>query len=230
MSTNIAQNTNIEKQGEKSSFFGFLKKNNTYPPSLHNNTNELLKAAYDMLASAEQDLIEKTKRIEALESIVTTDELTKMTNRRGFYQAFCGELERTNRDHNEGGVLIMIDLDDFKLINDIHGHQAGDEALKVVGEFLNNTIRTMDVAARVGGDEFIILFSNTCIAKSMERARKLGDDLNSLRFDWAGAEIKVKASLGLKEYKKGDTVESIIAAADKDMYTDKEKKKQRTTH
>ena len=231
MSTNIAQNRLTEKQGEKSSFFSFLRKESEYTAPLQTtNTNELLKTAYSMLEKAERNLVEKDQRIALLESILTLDDVTRLSNRRGFFKAFEGELERTNREHNVGGILIMIDLDDFKLINDTHGHLAGDRALKAVGEFLNDTIRSMDVAARVGGDEFIVMFSNTTIAKSMDRVKKLGEELNKVSFVWDGHTIEVKASLGLKEYKKGDTIEGIIEAADKGMYEDKERRKKRTTH
>ncbi len=223
--TQIVQNTLTDKQNQKSSLFNFLKKS-PYSSSFHTNTSTLLKTAYDMLETAERDLRAKDKRIASLENMLTTDELTKLTNRRGFYKAFEGELERTNRGHNQGGILIMIDLDDFKYINDTFGHQAGDKALKIVGDFLNDTIRCMDIASRIGGDEFIILFSNTSISMAMDRARKLGQSLNALTFDWKGTKIRIKASLGLKEYKKGDTIETIVEAADKGMYEQKETKKQ----
>ena len=219
-----------EKQNTTNTLLGFLRKNNAYPPTKQKSTHQLLKTAYVMLENAERDLASKDERIAHLEKILTQDELTSITNRRGFYKAFEAELERTNRGHTEGGVIVMIDLDDFKSINDTHGHGAGDQALKIVAEYLHKTVRSMDVAARIGGDEFIVLLSNTTISKSMKRAQKLGKDLNNITFKSDGHKIKIKASLGLQEYKKGDTIDSIIKAADQGMYDNKESKKTNKAH
>lgn len=235
MTTDLMQNNMITKTqhvsniaAEKNrSFFGysdlfsFLRK----APHSDEQTIDLLKAAYKMLEHAEKEIEEKNNRIANLESILTIDELTQLTNRRGFYKSFKAELDRTNRGENMGGLLIMIDLDRFKEINDTFGHQAGDEALRIVGNFLQNYTRDMDVAARLGGDEFIALLPNTSISKAMKRAHQLGEDLNNLTFERNGATIKISASLGLKEYKSGDTIESIIEEADQGMYANKEIRK-----
>lgn len=232
MTMSTAQNTITAKQANKGGLLGgsrdlfyFLKKNQT-TPTMRTSTEDLLKSAYKMLEQAEVGLQEKDQRINALENIITTDELTRLTNRRGFYASFRGELDRTNRANNQGGLLIMIDMDHFKTINDTFGHLAGDEALKTVGAFLLGTIRDMDIAARIGGDEFIVLFSNTSISQAMERVKRLGTDLNDLSFEWEGKTIKLNASLGLKEYKQGDTIDGIIEDADKSMYQNKESKKE----
>lgn len=232
MTMNTAQNTILAKQTNKGGLLGgsrdlfhFLKKNQSTPP-LQTSTEDLLKSAYKMLEQAEHNLQERDQRINALENILTTDELTRLTNRRGFYASFKGELDRTNRANNQGGILIMIDLDHFKTINDTFGHLAGDEALKTVGAFLLSTIRDMDIAARIGGDEFILLFSNTSIAQAMKRIKTLGTELNNLSFEWEGKTIKLHASLGLKEYKQSDSIDGIIEDADKRMYQDKKSKAQ----
>jgi len=232
--SNIARGAYAERffDGSKE-FFSFLKKSSAEPSNqhhsmpnhlddLHGKSNstitDLLKTAYTMLDRAQSQLEEKEDRIRKLEAIVTVDELTGLTNRRGFYEAFKGELDRTNRGENRGGLLLMIDLDKFKSINDTYGHLAGDRALCVVAEFLNNSIRPMDMAARLGGDEFVLLFPNTCIAKAMKRAEKLEAELNSLSFQWDGKRIPIYGSLGLKDYAVGDTIEHIIQSADSGMY------------
>ncbi len=234
MTSDIVQNRFIAKSQasghEKRSFLPstkeffniFTKEESNLPQS---DMQDLLKTAYKMLEQADKDLVEKDRRIQKLENILTIDELTGLTNRRGFFQAFKREIDRTNRGENNGGLFIMIDLDYFKTINDTFGHRAGDAALKAVGNFLNNQVRDMDVAARIGGDEFIILFPNTSITKAMKRAHKLGKELNKLRLEWEGATINIHASLGLKEYKTGQTIESIIEDADKSMYQNKEEKR-----
>lgn len=255
MTSDIIQNTHVtgeqnrlreDQQGGRGFFggsgqvFGFLKKeepnikkpatNSNISPKANkvpdSNVTALLKTAYKMLKQAERNLATKEERIRALEEILTIDELTSLTNRRGFYRAFEGELDRTNRGENMGGLLIMVDLDHFKKINDTNGHLAGDEALKAVGHFLQSATRPMDVVARLGGDEFIILMPNTGISKAMKRARKIGNDLNDLSFDWKDKTIGVQASLGLKEYTQGDTIESIIEQADEGLYQDKDDRRE----
>jgi len=188
------------------------------------DTSELLRTAYDLLAQAEREISKKDDRIKSLETMLTVDELTGLTNRHGFYQNFTRELDRTNRGENDGGLLVMIDLDFFKAINDTFGHQAGDEALRIVGDFLNAQIRNMDVAARLGGDEFILLLPNTSSEQALQRVTSIGEALNQLSFDWDGAALNIHASLGVKEYKGGDSIESIIEQADQSMYQSKAKR------
>lgn len=239
MTSDIVQNTYISKRKHAASMeltrnesfiagatdiFDLLDGNgNTATPvkKYDPGTIDLLKTAYKTIEQAEQTIANQNKRIKALEGLLTTDELTGLKNRRGFYDAFKSETDRTNRGENKGGLLIMIDLDNFKTINDTYGHQAGDAALRLVGSFLDNEVRSMDVAARLGGDEFIVLFPNTNKNIAMKRAQTLGVRLNNLSLVWTDAEIPVRASIGLKDYRQGDTIDSIIKEADCAMYKSK---------
>ncbi len=184
-------------------------------------TLTLLKQAHNIIAKSEEQMKAQAKRIQSLERLSNMDELTGVMNRRGFMQAFTRELDRVDRDKSQGGLLIMIDLDNFKIINDTYGHKAGDSALKVVASTLANDIRTMDVVGRFGGDEFVLLFVNTTRREALERAQFLIKKLNNLSFVWQGEEVSVRASLGLKEYKKGNKGGALFAAADADMYANK---------
>jgi diguanylate cyclase (GGDEF)-like protein len=202
-----------------------------HPPKKSGNIQQgdilnLLRAAYNKIEQSEQTIATQNQRIALLEDLLTTDELTKLCNRRGFFEAFKREIDRTARGQSEGGVLVLIDLDNFKSINDTYGHQAGDAALKLVAEFLRNEVRDMDVAARLGGDEFIAIFPNASKEKAMRRAQMMGLRLNNLSLIWQNTEIHIGASLGLKDYKRGDTVENIIAHADKGMYENKRTRKE----
>lgn len=188
-------------------------------------TFTLLSEAKKIIAQSRQQIQEQEDRIQLLQRLTTTDELTRLTNRRGVIKAFERELDRVNRDVSRGGLFIMIDLDNFKMINDTHGHAAGDAALKVIAETLKTDSRAMDIVGRIGGDEFVLLFVNTTRKAALERAQFLIKKLNSLSFIWNGEEINLCASLGLKEYNKNSTVRQIFTAADADMYANKKENK-----
>ena len=227
------ENANLEQENERAKVASANANTRAKPKGKSEKKSfdktALLKTAYKMLRQAEHNLAMKEDRIQSLQEILTIDELTGLTNRRGFFQAFEGELDRTNRGENEGGLLLMIDLDYFKMINDTYGHLAGDEALRTVSNFLSSAIRPMDVAARLGGDEFIILMPNANISMAMQRARKVGNAINDLSFDWKDDTVSIHASIGLKEYVRGDTIETIIEQADRGLYEDKKSRKDQAT-
>lgn len=191
-------------------------------------TLALLKQAHNMIEKAEDTIFTQEQRIRQLEKVATTDELTGMLNRRGFYDAFTGELDRCTRGLVKGGLLVLIDLDNFKMINDTYGHLAGDAALRLVGRTLKNEIRAMDCAARLGGDEFVLLLSHTTKRDAATRAQNIGWKLNNLSLAWYGEEIPVRASLGLKDFGAGDKADMIFNAADAGLYEQKEARKNRT--
>ncbi|MCB9989773.1 MAG: GGDEF domain-containing protein [Rhodospirillales bacterium] len=184
----------------------------------------LIKYAHKMIERAESVIEAQGRRIEHLEHLATTDELTGLKNRRGFYEAFMMELDKCERGLSQGGLLILIDLDNFKTVNDTHGHMAGDACLRLTAKALGQDIRTMDVAARLGGDEFVLLLSNTCKEQAAGRAQNLAWQLNHLSLAWHGEEIPVRASLGLRQFGAGDKAEHIFNAADIALYENKQRK------
>ncbi len=158
-------------------------------------TLNLLKQSRHMIEQSREHIAIQNQRIQELERLSTTDELTKITNRRGFMENFNRELDRVNRDKSQGGLLIMIDLDNFKMINDSYSHQAGDAALKMVAHTLTNDIRAMDIAGRLGGDEFVLLFVNTARKEALERAQGLIKKLNNLSFIWLAEKWNISVTL-----------------------------------
>jgi diguanylate cyclase (GGDEF)-like protein len=174
------------------------------------------------LDRAKERLTFQTDRIEQLEKLLTLDELTGLHNRRGFDQQFEKELDRTKRGLSMGGVLLVIDLDNFKSINDTFGHLAGDACLKAVGDYLKTEIRTMDTASRLGGDEFVLLLTNTQRHEVLARTQEIAWKLNHLTLNWNGELISIRASVGIKDYCANDNeAKSIFAAADEALYADK---------
>ncbi len=178
----------------------------------------LLRHAHTMIENAEDTIRKQEQRIAHLEGLTTTDELTGIRNRRGFYEIFIRELDRCERGQSEGGLMVLIDLDNFKAINDTHGHAAGDACLRLVARTLASEIRLMDTAARLGGDEFVLLLANTTKQEAAGRAQRLGKQLNNLSLAWHGEIIPIHASLGLRSYARGDSAAAIFSDADTQMY------------
>jgi diguanylate cyclase (GGDEF)-like protein len=185
---------------------------------------DMLREANISLNEAHSQILTQRTHIQHLEAVATTDELTGLSNRRGFVDAFDRELDRTTRGLTKGGLLLMVDLDNFKLINDTYGHAAGDAALRLVAETIKSTIRRMDIAGRLGGDEFVLLFSNADVMSAVDRAQQLAMRLNSLNLRWKGEKIPVRASIGMRAYAAEDTVDGVLHGADTSMYAVKAKR------
>lgn len=162
-------------------------------------------------------------RIEQLENLSVTDELTGLLNRRGFANVIQRNLLNAAR-HNEGGTLAYIDLDNFKGMNDRHGHQFGDRVLRKVGRYLRQNIRATDYAARLGGDEFTILFVRAEHAPAQSRAHYLVHGLNNLSIESSDeGSIAIRASLGIAHYDRSTDMDELLDRADKAMYVNKKK-------
>ena len=162
-----------------------------------------------------QGEIEVRKKVEkALEEIAITDPLTLLYNRRKFTELLSYEIERERR-YKSGLFLIMCDIDHFKAINDNYGHGVGDEVLKTFSNIIKNSIRMSDSVARWGGEEFIVLVTNTEVDRAIliaEKLRKLVEDTKFKKVE------KVTASFGVAWYEGGDTQETLIGRADKALY------------
>lgn len=223
----LLENGNASSSGGLHTKLHALNARETDESSLRHITSvalDMLREAHEALEHAHLQLSAQRNRIEQLESVATTDELSGLVNRRGFVEAFDRELDRTTRGLTKGGLLLMIDLDNFKLINDTFGHAAGDAALRLVSETLKGTIRRMDLAGRIGGDEFVLLFSNADTMAAVDRAQQLAMRLNSLNLRWKGEKIAIRASIGMRAYAAGDTVDSVLHGADSSMYAVKAKR------
>jgi len=173
------------------------------------------------LAEAQATIAEQQERIAHLESLTMTDELTGLLNRRGFYSHFRRELAAARRHDAAGGVLVMIDLDGFKAINDTHGHLAGDSYLRQVARLIAGAVRDEDVVARLGGDEFAVLLTNTDARSGAARARQLAESAASRHVFWNGADLPIRFSLGVQPYGAEDREDEVMRKADVKMYNNK---------
>jgi diguanylate cyclase (GGDEF)-like protein len=189
-----------------------------FPPGTGYDTYRLiLEGALARVAEAEQTIAAQQERIDYLETLSLTDELTGLVNRRGFREAFRRELAAARRS-GVGGVLVMIDLDGFKAINDTHGHLAGDAYLRRVGRVLTESVRAQDVVARLGGDEFAILLTGVDPTAGAARAARLADAFNAGTCEWQGRVLPLRASFGSHAFGPGDREEVVTRRADATMY------------
>jgi len=166
-----------------------------------------------------RDISEKVQLIEQLRQEAENDQLTGIANRRTFMRALEAEITRSYRYHRPMS-LICFDLDNFKQINDNYGHPVGDIVLEAVGSALNDTCRTLDVPARLGGEEFCVLLRETNKQDALRTAERIQQALAAITVEEA-PDITVTASFGITGYNADDTVESVMRRADKLLYQSK---------
>ncbi len=141
--------------------------------------------------------------VEALSELVVTDALTDLYNFRHFMHALDVEMERTNRS-TMPTALIMLDIDDFKRLNDRHGHEAGNAVLAAIGRMLHSTCRKLDMSCRYGGEEFTVILPSTRLDDAVGLAHRLHRELGRIMVDWHGEPLSVTASFGVASYRLGD--------------------------
>ncbi len=178
------------------------------------------------LETADRKMNDLKRRIAKLEKLATTDELTGLTNRRGFDEAFSKELGKVERGVAKGGVLLLIDIDNFKMINDTYGHAAGDAALQMVARTLRSRIRYIDTAARMGGDEFVVILSGADKHLTTKRAQQLAWLLSRQTLQWKDETITVRSSVGMRSFGQGEQAEQIYIDTDAALYASKESRKE----
>ena len=160
------------------------------------------------------------RRIEELEELALLDELTRIGNRRYVETNLAARLGEFERYGWAFGVLFM-DLDYFKWVNDMHGHQVGDMVLKMVANTLSGAVRPSDVVARWGGEEFVAILSNCDIEKHYRIANRFLSLVRQSFIMNGDAVVQVSLSIGGTLARPGDTPEEIIERADALMYTSK---------
>jgi diguanylate cyclase (GGDEF)-like protein len=166
--------------------------------------------------------IERNYYLQALRRLSTIDPLTGLANRRSFERLLLREKERTLRS-GTGFALLVIDVDDFKSINDSRGHETGDELLRDLAGILTASCRKMDSVARIGGDEFVVLLPNTDHARAEEVRERIMAAVAAHR---VAGDLPFSVSIGLETADK-DGVDTAFAAADRDMYAKKQLRQER---
>lgn len=194
-------------------------------PGFNGDGLQLLERLLDFAANAEQQLAQQRQQIRALEELTRTDALTGMLNRRGFEEAMTSLLGTAQR-YNEEGVICFIDLDGFKQVNDTYGHHAGDQVLCEVAAALSDNVRSNDLVARIGGDEFIVVLSRTTLSNGLKNARRLQRLLDSMVVTTdMGQAIDTSASIGIHCYGPDTELRRVMQEADSAMYAEKARRR-----
>lgn len=173
-------------------------------------------------------LVGLKKHIEHLTVQQGLDALTGLANRRGFDQAMAMEVERSSRFKTPLTLCIM-DLDNFKAVNDIHGHPCGDDVLKAVASILLTEMRMIDTAARIGGEEFALLLPGTGQARALKLLERVQAVIQDFEIICGDARIIMTMSMGVASYRGKLTPDPVklLAEADKALYRAKRAGKNR---
>ncbi|MGB5472969.1 MAG: GGDEF domain-containing protein [Gammaproteobacteria bacterium] len=185
----------------------------------------LLVAAVTSILAA--DILAAKRKIMLLSQ---TDELTGLLNMRAFNTILKREIARASR-YDESLTLIMIDLDGLKQVNDLYGHSTGSRMIQAVGQALQRCVRTSDVLARYGGDEFVILMSHTGLDSARTSAERIRSTITNTTLSARGQCIAATASIGLANFPEGvDEAATVLDKADLALYSSKQCGRNRVTN
>ena len=190
------------------------------------NGHRGVKVDPDALTNAERRIEALRIEVEQLRGLVHVDPLTGTMNRSGLDQTFAREAARADRNKAPLAVALL-DIDDFKNINDQHGHQAGDAVLVHLAQVIRRTIRPSDVVVRFGGEEFLFLLPDSATEHAAKALTRLQDDLDRDALIHAGRKLPITFSAGIAAHKTGETRDDVIAHADRALYQAKRAGKRR---
>jgi diguanylate cyclase (GGDEF)-like protein len=195
-----------------------------------NTPDDVLKAAARVLIAnrrlqqdlnaAQKEIQQQRQEVASLAAEARTDTLTGLPNRRSFNEDLARRFDQWRR-HQIPMSLIMIDVDSFKKFNDTHGHQTGDEVLRLIAQVLRKTLRQMDLAARFGGEEFAVLLPGTRLQGAMMVAERLRATAAVQPLVCGGKELHLTVSVGLASVLPTDDTEALIKRADEALYAAK---------
>jgi diguanylate cyclase (GGDEF)-like protein len=179
------------------------------------------------LAAQASIALENARLHRTVEQQAITDHLTGLANRRRFSESLGLEVSRAERF---GGMLALVlaDLDDFKRVNDLYGHQVGDDVLRRFADLMRESVREFDLAVRYGGEEFAVLLPETDLEGGARLAKRLAESLRATRFtNRAGEAFTVTSSFGVSAFPSAGSAEQLMLTADRALYRAKKEGKDR---
>ena len=189
-------------------------------PELTPKVREALMALMSEVESMRHDLREARVRLATLERLADRDPLIPVANRRAFVRELTRTMSLSER-YGHASSVVYIDLNDFKEINDTHGHRAGDEALKHIANVLLDNVRESDVVGRLGGDEFGVILDKSDADAAREKADALRDAILATPMPWQDDQISMNVAFGVYTFSGPEDAGHALAAADRDMYAHK---------
>jgi diguanylate cyclase len=189
-------------------------------------TQQRLTLEHDRATALTQRVEELEGELRRLSNEVHTDQLTQVANRRGLIQAFGIEQAKAERETTRI-ALALLDIDNFKKLNDSLGHHAGDIALKSLAERAQASLRPGDMVARYGGEEFVLMLPNTPLDEAQQVLVRLQRSLSAALFNHEGKDVFVTFSAGVTLYRPGETLEAALDRADVALYEAKHTGKNR---
>lgn len=181
----------------------------------------------DLLLARARTLLDFKQYLDTCEEEASTDHLTGLANRRRFERQLEREVSRTLR-YNRPFCLLMLDIDNFKEVNDTHGHEAGDEAIRHLALTLQAGTRGIDLAARIGGEEFAVILPETDLEGGIDVAERLRTAIRKTEIPSVG---NITASFGVAEFPlNAATGRELRSAADAALYEAKHKGRDRVEH
>jgi len=195
--------------------------------ALVSQTQERLHNEHSRATELESKVRELESELRRLSDEVSTDALTQIANRRGLMQAF--EVERAKLDRDGGELAVgLLDIDNFKKLNDTLGHAAGDEALKWLASNVKQRMRPVDVVARYGGEEFVVLLPGTPMLEAQQVLTRLQRSMSESLFLHDEQRVFVTFSAGVTAFRAGERLEDALERADEALYEAKRSGKNRT--
>lgn len=170
------------------------------------------------------DLIQLRDEVKSLSKLVSTDTLTGLYNYRFFSKAIIQEMERSQRT-GQATTLMLVDADYFKKVNDKWGHEAGNQALKLIANCIKDNIRKLDLACRYGGEEFTVILPSTDISTSLQVAERIRNTIEQTPLLYEEMTIRLTVSIGISTYKGNklsDQSNKLIEQADSELYRAKQ--------
>ena len=194
---------------------------------LVSDTQQRLHAGRQRASELEAQVRTLETELRRLSEEVSTDVLTEVANRRGLMQAFDVETARLER---QGGELAigLLDIDNFKKLNDTLGHSVGDMALKTLAGHVQKQLRAVDIVARFGGEEFVVLLPGVPVDEAQVTLTRLQRTLSASLFMHDGREVFVTFSAGVTKFRLGEPLETALERADEALYEAKRTGKNRT--
>lgn len=173
-----------------------------------------------------RDVSRRRNLEDELKRLATIDPLTGVLNRRSFDSLFVRAIQSAQRKRSPL-CLALFDLDHFKEVNDTHGHQAGDQALRQFSLFCDREARATDVFARIGGEEFALFMPDTDLDVALITLQRLLNGVSELRLQGREGVFQIEASAGVAQYVAGDSVSTLMKRADLALYKSKDEGRNR---